>query len=65
MSPQELNRCVAEATGESVSEIRARGFGLLVLSGVTEDASVSEPIRRSRRRRRRGSDHPNSQRSQE
>ena len=28
MTPRELDRAVARATGESVSEIRRRGFGL-------------------------------------
>ena len=28
MTPQELNRAVAKATGESVAEIRRRGFGI-------------------------------------
>jgi hypothetical protein len=38
MTDNELNRAVARATGETVSEIRSRGFSL-----VTPDSEVFEP----------------------
>lgn len=37
MSPHQLNRAVAHATGESLSTIRSRGFSLLALELPDED----------------------------
>jgi hypothetical protein len=48
MTQNELNRAVAAATGESVTEISARGFGLLNLR-----PPADEPTSRHRGRRRR------------
>ena len=49
MTQNELNRAVAEATGETVSEISSRGFGLLELR-----PPAGEPATHHRDRRRRG-----------
>jgi hypothetical protein len=49
MTQNELNRAVAEATGETVSEICSRGFSLLNLRPIG-----TEPATRHRGRRRRG-----------
>jgi|GEM_PF-3231056 hypothetical protein len=48
MTQNELNRAVAAATGESVTEISSRGFGLLNLR-----PPADEPTSRHRGRRRR------------
>jgi hypothetical protein len=48
MTQNELNRAVAAATGESVTEISSRGFGLLNLR-----PPVDEPASRHRRRTQR------------
>ena len=62
MTQNELNRMVATATGETIAEIRSRGFSPLDLH-----AARPEPIshhrgrrRRCRRRRRRTCSHPSS-----
>lgn len=49
MTQNELNRAVAEATGETVSEISSRGFGLLELR-----PPGGAPATHHRGRRRRG-----------
>jgi hypothetical protein len=49
MTQNELNRAVACATGESVSEISSRGFSLL-----TPLPEEREPVFPRRGRRRRG-----------
>ena len=49
MTQNELNRAVAEATGETVSEISSRGFGLLQLR-----PPAGEPATQHRGRPRRG-----------
>ncbi len=49
MTQNELNRAVAEATGETISEIRLHGFSLL-----TPLPEEREPVFPQRGRRRRG-----------
>ena len=45
MSPSELNRQVAAATGESVAEIRTRGFSIHVPGNIIDEPSFSRPQR--------------------
>lgn len=49
MTQNELNRAVADATGETVGEISSRGFGLL-----NQRPATDEPATRHQGRRRRG-----------
>ena len=51
MSPYELNRQVAAATGESVAEIRARGFSVYHPDILPGEPANSRPRRRRRKRR--------------
>ncbi len=54
MTDNDLNRAVARATGETVSEIRSRGFSL-----VTPDSETFEPPHNKRvTRPRHHNDHP-------
>lgn len=53
MTDNDLNRAVARATGETVSEIRSRGFSL-----VTPDSETFKPPRNNRvTRSRQQNDH--------
>jgi len=53
MTDNDLNRAVARATGETVSEIRSRGFSL-----VTPDSETFEPSRNNRvKKRQQYNDH--------
>lgn len=54
MTDNELNRAVARATGETVSEIRSRGFSLLQPNLDVEDveAAVSTPTTKAIANRR-------------
>ena len=54
MTQQELNRQVASATGESISDIRRLGFSWADPDAVDHDPerAVRKPHRKRRRRRR-------------
>ena len=54
MTQQELNRQVASATGESISDIRRLGFSWADPDAVDHDPerAVRRPTRKRRRRRR-------------
>lgn len=57
MTQNELNRAVAEATGESISEIRSRGFTqLMPLPKEREPVFPHRGRRRRSQRRRRKPD---------
>lgn len=48
MTQKQLDRAIAQATGESVSTIRHRGFGLIIVPSTKAGSPIKMPRQSSR-----------------